>query len=142
MERRNFLTTSCKICLLGAAGASIVALSGCGAAYPVFKTTVLDKKISIPLEIFTTNNLQIVRPKGWYYDIAVQKTNSGYTALLLQCTHQENQLEINGKNGYSCSLHGSVFSKEGKVMKGPAEKDLKSYKTLVDDNKLIIMLQM
>ncbi len=140
MERRNFIKITCKICLLGAAGASIAELSACGTAYPVFKTTVLDKKITVPLSIFATNSLQIVRPQGWYYDIAVQKTDSSYTALLLQCTHQENQLEVNGKNGYSCSLHGSVFNKNGKVMKGPAEKALKSYKTLVEEDKLIIML--
>lgn len=140
MDRRDFLSVSCKMCLLGAAGAALPSLTGCGVSYPVIKTAVIDKKITIPLAVFGTNNLQMVRPKGWYYDIAIQKIDSGYSALLLQCTHQENQLDINGKNGFSCSLHGTVFNKEGKVVKGPAEKALKSYKTYVENENLVIIL--
>ncbi len=140
MERRNFIKTSCKICLLGTIGAAVQMLTGCGAAYPVFKTVVLDKKIAVPLSLFATNATQFIRPKGWYYDIAVQKTDDGFTALLLMCTHQDNQLDINGNKGYSCSLHGSTFNKEGKVLKGPAERGLKRYKTLVEADQLIILV--
>ncbi len=140
MERRNFIKTSCKICLLGAFGATAETLSGCGAAYPVFKTAVLDKKISVPLSLFATNSTQFIRPKGWYYDIAVQKVELGLTALLLMCTHQDNQLVINGNKGYSCSLHGSTFNTEGKVLKGPAERALKRYNTAVEGDQLIIFV--
>ena len=140
MERRNFIKTSCKICLLGTIGATVETLTGCGAAYPVFKTAVIDKKITVPLSLFATNTTQFIRPKGWYYDIAVQKTGSGYTSLLLMCTHQDNQLDINGNKGYSCTLHGSTFSTEGKVLKGPAEKALKRYNTVVEGDQLIILV--
>ncbi|MFP5040909.1 ubiquinol-cytochrome c reductase iron-sulfur subunit [Parasediminibacterium sp. JCM 36343] len=138
MERRNFIKTSCNICLLGAAGVSLLEMAGCGAAYPVFKTEVQNKQLQVPLSLFDTSTTQFIRPKGWYYDIAVEKKDGQYFALLLQCTHQDNQLTVNGSNSYQCSLHGSVFDKEGKVKKGPAEKALHQYKTRVENNQLII----
>ncbi len=139
MERRNFIKTSCKICLLGTIGASLETLTGCGSSYPVLKASVLDKKISIPLSLFNTDTVQYLRPQGWYYDIAVKRNdNNEFIALLLQCTHQDNQLNVNGKTGYSCSLHGSSYSVDGKVIKGPAEKGLKRYQTNVKGDQLII----
>jgi len=92
----------------------------------------------VPLNLFEKNALQIVRPAGWYYDVAVQKNDdNSYTALLLQCTHQENQLTVTG-TGYHCSLHGSDFDKQGNVRKGPAEQSLHHFETSVDNNVLNI----
>ncbi|CAN5416745.1 hypothetical protein BH10BAC2_BH10BAC2_18150 [soil metagenome] len=125
-----------------AAGYFLPALTGCSpAAYSVFKTDVVDKQISMPLNMFDANAVQFVRPKGWYFDIAVQKNaDNTYQALLLQCTHQENQLNLLGKNGYQCSLHGSQFDLEGRVRKGPAEKPLERFNTIIESNNLIILV--
>ena len=127
--------------MLVAAGYFLPKLTGCSpAAYAVFKTEVTDKKITMPLSMFDQNSLQFVRPKGWYYDIAVQKKeDNSYSALLLMCTHQENQLTPKA-TGFECSLHGSQFDQEGRVMKGPAERSLKKYNTSVNQNTLIIHL--
>lgn len=127
------------MCLLGAAGFMLPQLVGCGpGAYPVFKTTVDNHRLSVPLSLFDQHPLQIVRPRGWFYDVAVEKDEKGgYTALLLQCTHQENQLTPDG-NGFHCNLHGSQFDKEGRVRKGPAERPLIRYKTFTDDHTLFI----
>jgi len=69
-----------------------------------------------------------------------KKANDVYDSMLMQCTHQQNQLIPTG-NGYVCNLHGSQFDKEGKVMKGPAENALKKYPTSIDRDKLIIHLK-
>lgn len=140
MERRAFLKSSCNACLLVAAGYIAPQLAGCSApGYAIFKTEILNKKISMPVGLFQTNPIQMVRPKGWYYDIAVQqKPDNTYTAILLQCTHQANQLIPAAKNGYTCSLHGSQFDESGLVRKGPASKPLQQYKTSVENNNLII----
>lgn len=143
MERRKFLQSSCNFCLLGAAGMLLPALTGCaGAKYAVYKSPVLNNTVEIPVALFTAQApVQFVRPNGWYYDIAVEKKEDNtYQALLLQCTHQENQLSVTG-NGYSCSLHGSQFDKNGKVRKGPAEQSLEKYTTTVNNDKLIIHLK-
>ena len=141
MQRRKFLSSSCKVCLLGAAGYSLFNVDGCAPASSVYKTTITNGDLNVPLNLFDKNALQIVRPKGWYYDVAVQKnSDNSYTALLLQCTHQENQLTPTG-TGYHCSLHGSDFDKQGNVRKGPAEQPLHHFETLVSNDILNIQIK-
>ncbi len=139
MERRDFIKSSCNACLLVAAGWMLPALSGCGpGAYQVFNTEVKEDRINVPLDSFAKGPLLLVRPKGWYYSIAVRKKeDNSYTALLLKCTHQDNQLTA-AADGFSCSLHGSAFNKDGRVVKGPAERALHTYPVTLDNNQLII----
>lgn len=140
MERREFIRSSCNACLLVAAGYLLPTLAGCASGYSIFKTSVVNKQVTVPLSLFEKSALQLVRPEGWYYDIAVEKKEDGsYAALLLQCTHQENQLTPDG-NGFHCPLHGSQFDKNGNVKKGPAERPLERYKTFLDQDHLIIQI--
>lgn len=137
MQRRQFISSSCKICLLGAAGYSIMQLIGC-ATTSVYKASITNGNLYVPLNLFDKNALQIVHPNGWFFDVAVQKNaDNSYTALLLQCTHQENQLTPTG-SGYHCSLHGSNFDKKGYVKKGPAEQPLHRFDTTVTGSNLNI----
>lgn len=139
MDRRNFIKSSCSFCLLAGAGIAATQLSSCSPKnFNIFKTTLNGNQISVPLNVFENSSLQIVRPAGLYYDIAVQKKeDNSYEALVLLCTHQENQLTVTG-NGYNCSLHGSQFNKDGKVLKGPASRPLEKFKTSISGNNLII----
>ena len=139
MQRRHFLKQSCQLCLIGAAGAALPAFSSCTTAkYSVYKASVNNKTIEVPAALFAASPMQIVRPNGWYRDIAVQKKEDGtYTALLLECTHQENALTVTG-NGFHCSLHGSDFDRTGKVRKGPAELSLTNYSTSVQAENILI----
>ncbi len=138
MERREFISSSCKICLLGAAGFSLTQLMSCAATSSVYKTNITNGYLNVPLNLFEKSSLQIVRPAGWYYDVAVQKNDdNSYTALLLQCTHQQNQLTPTG-TGYHCSLHGSDFDKQGNVRKGPAEEPLHHFETSVNNNLVTV----
>lgn len=141
MQRRQFLKSSCNICILGAAGYMLPKLTGCSPAQPlasVYKTSVVNKQVLVPVNMFAKSATQIVRPAGWYYDIAVEKrADNTYKALLMQCTHQDNQLNISG-TGFTCTLHGSQFDKDGKVKKGPAEDALTEYKAYVNNDQLII----
>lgn len=141
MERKDFIKTACNVCLLGSAGMLAPQLLGCShSSFPVYKTEVADKKVIVPLNLFDTAALQIVRPKKMFYDIAVQRTEkNNYTALLLLCTHQQTQLSVAG-NGYTCSLHGSRFDKDGNVIKGPAERPLTRLSTSVSNTNLIIQI--
>jgi len=115
-------------------------LTGCSPAssLAVYKTSVINKQLQVPANLFDKSPVQIVRPAGWYYDIAVEKrADNTYKALLMQCTHQENQLTLTG-TGFSCSLHGSQFDKEGHVKKGPAEDALTQYKVFTQNDNIII----
>lgn len=137
--RRNFLKNTCKICVLGAVSFSLADfLASCGTTMKGFKTTVNDNKIEVPLSLFDTAPLQIISPRNYEYEIAVQKRpDNSFEALLLRCTHQNNQLIPTG-TGYYCSLHGSQFDKEGKVKKGPAERPLPQLHTETLATNLII----
>lgn len=141
MERKDFLKSTCKLCLLGAAGYLLPSMTGCASTVlSVYNTTIDNNSLKIPLKIFEESSFQIIKPQGWYYDIALQKQNDNtFSAILLQCTHQENQLNI-ATNGYSCSQHGSLFDKTGKVIKGPADIPLKKYNVVIDKDKIIIYL--
>lgn len=124
-----------------AAGFSILKLESCAPATSVYKTAITNGDLNVPLNLFDKSAVQIVRPSGWFYDVAVQKNNDNtYSALLLQCTHQENQLTPTG-TGYHCSLHGSDFDKQGNVIKGPAEEPLHHFDTTVNNSILNIHIK-
>lgn len=142
MERRNFIKSTCQLCLLGVAGLALPQmLSSCNTTKSsVYKTAIDKNKVSIPLALFAESTVQLVRPEGWYYDIAVEKHEDGtYAALLMKCTHMDNQLDVSS-SGFSCSMHGSLFDKDGQVKKGPAERPLKHYRTETQEGNLIIYI--
>jgi len=138
MQRRNFLKSSCNACLLLATGFLMPALSGCGPSFQVLNTEIKEDRITVPAESFAKGPLVLVRPKGWYYSIALRKKEDNtYSALLLKCTHQDNQLTASS-DGFSCSLHGSAYNRDGHVTKGPAERALTTYPVTIESNQLII----
>lgn len=141
IERRKFLTTACRACLFAGAGFLIADLVACNTSSKITQLPITQDSVRLPVSSFATGSIQIVRPAGWYYDIAVRKTETDqYEALLLECTHQQNQLIAN-PNGYSCALHGSRFNLNGQVMKGPAERALKQFSTTLDRDQVVIQLK-
>jgi Rieske Fe-S protein len=140
MERRKFIKSTCNLCLLAGAGYFLSELTACSPAFHVMNTEVVNNEIQVPLTSFTQNSFQIIHPKGRLYDIALQKkADNSYHALLMRCTHQDNQLTA-ASNGFACSLHGSQFNREGEVTKGPAERPLKQLATSINQDKIIIHL--
>jgi Rieske Fe-S protein len=141
IERRKFLASTCKACLMAGAGFLISDLVACSPSSKVLKLPVSGNTVRVPLTAFAAEQIQIVRPEGWFYDIAIRKTSAGeYEALLLECTHQQNQLIVN-QNGFKCMLHGSQFNLDGQVVKGPAEQPLKRYSTSQDQGQIIVQLK-
>jgi cytochrome b6-f complex iron-sulfur subunit len=62
-----------------------------------------------------------------------------YTASLLKCTHNGCELNVGG-GIYTCPCHGSEFTSTGKVLQGPANEDLKIFKTETDHENIYIYL--
>lgn len=139
MDRREFVKQSCTVCLAVSAGMAISTLSSC-ATLPVYKTGMANNKISVPVALFANSNFQLIQPEKLFYNICLRKESDGtYTALLLRCTHADNQLTLTG-NGYTCNLHGSKFDQEGHVINGPAERNLKKYPAQVISDQIIITI--
>ena len=127
------------MCLAVGAGMMIGSLSSC-ATLPVYKTAASNNKVSVPVSLFAQSDFQIIQPTDFYYNIGLRKEKDDtYTALLLRCTHADNQLVATG-NGFKCNLHGSAFDKEGQVTQGPAERSLKKYQTEIISDQIIIHL--
>lgn len=143
MQRRDFLKGACKICLLGAAVSTVAAdLSSCSPKMinNAFKPVVNNNQVAIPLSLFDNQPFQVISPAKFEYEIAIEKkADNSYNALLLKCTHYENQLTATG-NAYICNAHGSKFDKAGNVIKGPAATPLQQLKTRIIKNNLLIQL--
>lgn len=134
MERRAFLKNTCKLCALGAVGIALPqAFLSCGNLHSLSVTLPIENgKISIPISLFEKESLQVIRPKGWMYNIAVLKTEKGFDAILMKCTHMDNQLHPSSE-GFHCNMHGSEFSKTGVVKKGPAERNLQHFSVVLSE---------
>ena len=144
MQRRDFIKGACRICLLGAAGSAVVA--GMEACSPSANKALLSPPVNndqflVPVSLFDKQSFQIVSPAKYPYEIAIEKKEDNtYSAILLKCTHYDNQLTPTGR-GFTCSLHGSKFTKEGEVLNGPAARPLQHLRTQVINNNILINLQ-
>lgn len=75
-----------------------------------------------------------------HFPICVYRiSESEYTALNLQCSHQGAELQVFGDK-LVCPAHGSEFNKQGAVENGPATKNLRTFPIQLDKNILKISL--
>ncbi len=142
MNRKDFIKGSCGVCIALSSGFILGALlDSCKTPLGVIKTSSNDNLVTIPLTEFDKSDYKLVRVSNYNYDLAIQKNPDGaYTALVLMCTHAGQPLTKTGNN-YYCTLHGSQFSHEGHVTKGPAEKDLMQLQTTIIKDHLTIQLK-
>ena len=124
---------------IGFAGSVAALLEGCS-SLPIYKTMVERNQLKIPAEkLLQANPFLLIRENSLEYDILILKQNEKYQAIYLQCTHENNSLIVSEKK-ISCAAHGSEFSLNGDVLKGPADKPLKQFKTSMVTNDLIVYL--
>ena len=122
---------------IGFAGSIATLLEGCS-SLPIYKTVVEKNQLKIPAEkLLQANPFLLVRENSLEYDILILKQNEKYQAIYLQCTHENNSLVV-GEKKISCAAHGSEFSLNGDVLKGPADKPLKQFKTSMQYQDLIL----
>jgi Rieske Fe-S protein len=71
--------------------------------------------------------------------LLVRRSEKEIAGLSTICTHQSCPLKYNAKTAnLHCSCHGSAFALSGKVLKGPATKDLKTFPAALDGDRIII----
>ena len=145
MERRKFIKSCCyatiAIPVLG------TVLQSCGTLYYASVTSD-SKKITIAKSEFIqkkkdkTSNRKFVLLKIEKLDfpICVYKiSGEEYVASLLMCTHSNCELNVGG-GIYTCPCHGSEFTTAGAVLEGPANKNLKTFKTTTDNENIYVYL--
>jgi Rieske Fe-S protein len=138
--RREFLKDTCTACLSTAfLGFTFSQLTSCS-SFPIYKTNLSQKIVSVPLSNFAESNLVILRDMQVAYDILlVKKSETEFNAIYMKCSHQENPVTAT-KSGLFCSSHGSTFDLDGNVTKEPALAPLKKFKTIIQDNQITIDL--
>lgn len=145
MNRKEFIK-NCGFTCLSVFGISTL-VSGCtGTKY--VQSAVENNKLKVMKTDFineskkgtTTQRYVIVRSANLSYPIVLYRlSETEYRAILLQCSHQGTELNVNG-DLLTCSAHGSEFSNTGEVIQGPAEQNLKQYTTSIDTDHILIHL--
>jgi Rieske Fe-S protein len=74
-------------------------------------------------------------------DMLVRVSQTKYVALSLICKHKGCTVELTGKK-FVCPCHGSEYAIDGKVIEGPAKKNLDTYETTYDPEKETITIDM
>ena len=145
MDRKKFLKT-CGVALVGLPFASVL-LTSCESIYYA-SSSIKNNNIIVPLlefEIPKTNkvtyrNFVMVKTSNQDFPICLYKTGENqYTASLMKCTHRGCELNVGG-GIYSCPCHGSEFDTKGGVIEGPADQNLKTFKTFIDDENIYIQI--
>ena len=118
MDRRQFL------CLVGGG------LCGC-AATAVYQGRLEQGRVLVNLDElppeFSEKGYALVRAPGFDEPILIHRTAEGtFLALSVRCTHLGCQVRP-ARNGLICPCHGSSFSWDGEVLRGPAQKALPRY---------------
>ena len=145
VSRQQFLKT-CGLACLGAPMLS-AALSSCASMYYAQAPRIKGWAIQISRKEFEIGGTP-ERPKYRQYMVVEMKNQAhpiyvrrlgdeNYTAVLMQCTHQGN--DLNAHDGYlSCPAHGSEYDTDGRVTEGPAEENLKRFNVTTDEQHIYI----
>ena len=145
MDRKEFLKTCGSTCLGIVGFASI--LESCTTAKLV-QTTSKNNLLTVSRTEFIevkkdktkTRRHILVKTSELDSPIVVYRfSDNEFSALLLKCSHQGSELNVNG-DMLTCPAHGSEFSNKGEIIQGPADKTLTSYKVTSDNNNIYIHL--
>ena len=145
MTRRTF-TRTCLLCMTASSIAPM--LNSCQATHYV-TGTVEPNGISVTKSEFSymkkdqpaLRDYIVVKNDKIEFPVYVYRfSDTEYSALLMKCTHQGNELQASG-DYLHCSAHGSEFNNKGVVSQGPAEKNLRSFKVISNGDKILIDLR-
>lgn len=140
MDRKEFIKSAGCLCGVGALAGLIATTESCAPKTQMFKATVASGKALVPTSLFEGGNIQIVKVQGLEDKVAIVKNTDGsYAAFEMKCTHAGATLKVNGDD-FACNLHGSLFSTDGQVKKGPAKLPLKNFKTQVVDGNVELQI--
>jgi nitrite reductase/ring-hydroxylating ferredoxin subunit len=70
--------------------------------------------------------------------LALMRDDGGFYALSLVCTHLGCTVTVT-EDDLACPCHGSRFDRQGKVLKGPADRSLERLKVEVRGERIEVM---
>lgn len=126
LTRRQALAAGASLCGIAALGVTFTAVPAAQATAGI--QTVRGGRVRVDLRVVTGlssvgSALNIGSVRG--ATVGVVRTNSGYAALNLACTHMGATVNWTG-SVWNCPEHQSQFSATGAVTRGPAARALSS----------------
>jgi Rieske Fe-S protein len=146
MDRKDFIKSCGFACIGGAAVTSL--LQGC-ATTKIMSGKITGDNLVVPVSDFEIKKGEekyyrkyvVVQNDILQYPVCVYRHNENeYTALWMQCTHQGTELQVFGDK-LQCPAHGSEFSSKGIVQNGPADRTLRTFPVIIENNQLKISLK-
>lgn len=139
MNRRRFLQrleAASAAALCGAAG---LPLTGC-IGFHYVNATVRGNRVAIARREFEATRFALVDVPGVPLPLYVYRNDSGsFTAVSTRCMHRGCQVEpVDGH--LICPCHGSEYTNQGEVLKGPTLLPLHRYDVTADDESVVITL--
>ena len=64
--------------------------------------------------------------------------DNDFSAIVLECTHQNGTVRPQDDGKLKCNRHGSEFSNKGDVVEGPADESLKRLRVDMDDTYVYV----
>ena len=145
MERRKFIK-ACGLTVVGV-GLGGGVLSSCSGVH-YFTAQSNDNRLSIPLSEFVElkngkekrRKYILVNSDQLQFPICVYDVKEeGLVSSLMKCTHRGCELSVGG-GIFTCPCHGAEFTNTGKVMSGPVDTDLKTFRTESDNENIYVYL--
>lgn len=145
LTRRAFLqhVEAGALALTGVAQVARVALpvlvTACGGAR-FAASSVEGSRLAIDLAEFGSNDSALIDVPGGELPIHVRRRPDGtFAALSTRCMHQGCQVDRSGDR-FICPCHGSEYTIDGAVLKGPTERPLIGYRTSADGKRAYVHL--
>lgn len=138
MKRREFIFQGCLSCVAIAIGVpALNTLTGC-ATTSVASSSFSNGVLSIPVNLFTEPSYQVFSNSNLEFDVLVVKQADGtFHSFSMKCPHKGYPIKADSMGIY-CPEHGSEFSSDGAVTKGPAKSGLTEYQTVVQNNEILV----
>lgn len=146
MDRKDFIK-GCYFSCIGGIGMSTL-LQSCGISRQANGKIIGDELIIPKSDFKNSKNNQdefikylIIQNDILQFPICVYRlSETEYTALWMQCTHQGTELQVFGDT-LQCPAHGSEFTNKGNVQNGPAEMKLRTFPISIDKDQIRISLK-
>ena len=103
------------------------------------------KKLAVPLD--KVEKLKVVGGSAYLKIrdmeiLFIRDSEDSIKALNPTCTHKKCTVEHDAElKMLVCPCHGSTFDLNGKVFKGPAEKELTKYEAILSEGRIILTVE-
>lgn len=138
-SRRDFLKKGLVLSAGCCVSGTLISLPGCTVPRYV-DFTANSSQIEVSKSVFEEDKFVLLNHAPIKAPIYLKRVEpNSYRAFLMLCTHKACDVKPAGAI-LICPCHGSEFSSNGKVLKGPASEDLYEFPVKQNDEKIYVQL--